>query len=142
MSVVLVDDHVLGRLLRGDRVRAVARHDVATTGLWYLRLCQAVERSLGGMLSAPFAQLDPARRARAIERVLELPDDIALLSLRSLAPTMARQQVSFPKLNLLGRETLAAATQLPSDVLVAENNIGPRLAKALAETGHKVRTAR
>jgi hypothetical protein len=142
VAIVLVDDHVLGRILRGDRVRELARHDIATTGLWYLRLCQAVERGQRGQLSEPLFALPFELQGPARERIMELPNDIALVSLRTLAPVMARQLPDHDGLNLLAREVLAAATSLPAEVVVSAGNIGPRLTAALGATGRRIRVAR
>ena len=126
--IALVDDRLLGRVLRGEQIPALRRYDVATTGLWYLRLCQAVRHDRGGELSLPFRHLDPVRRDRAITRLLALPTEVAMLSLRDLVPTMADVGAG---LNLLSREVLAAAITFPAKLVVSEGNLGPRLSDAL-----------
>jgi hypothetical protein len=134
--IALVDDQRLSAILRGysppDPSSAVA-----TTGCWYLRLCQAVldadERT--GALSRPFAVLPPAERASALRTVLDLPADITLVSLRDLAPLMAELRRRHP-LNLLSLEALAAAVHLDADVVLS--TASPRLQVALAAEGRSV----
>lgn len=138
MTVALIDDQTLGLVLRGTVPRALRRFDLATTGYWYVRLCQAVlsatERS--GVLSGPFGDLPPSLRDRAIDGVLDLPEAIDLLSLRELAPAIGRLR-SRHALNILGMEVLAAADRLKADVFLSAPS--PRLQAALAEENRKCR---
>lgn len=128
---LLVDDQVLSRFLRGAPPAAVVDADaIFTTGYWYVRLCQAV---LGiadrpGALSSPFTALPREGRDQALAAVLELPDDIGLLSLRALAPVIARLRARH-QLNILGMEALAAAVQLDAHVVLSARS--PRLEDAL-----------
>ena len=109
---------------------------VFTTGHWYLRLCQAVVRGAGGALSGPLLSLPPARREAALRAVLDLPDDIELVSWRQVAPMMANQLDGPGRgLNLLSREALAAATMLQATVVMAEGNENQLLRRALELVG-------
>jgi hypothetical protein len=129
VSSALIDDQVLGAVLRGRTPRGLRRFDLATTGCWYVRLCQAVLVTAGrGPLSAPFADLPGALRERAVAAVLELPEEIALLSLRELAPDIGRLRRRHA-LNILGSEVLAAAVRLEAEVVLATPS--PRLQSAL-----------
>lgn len=110
-----------------------------TTGLWYVRLCQAVlstdERT--GVLSAPFVALPEPLRARAIRAVLALPDEIGLVSFRELGPTVGQLRARH-RLNLLGMEALAAAVHLSSEdrELVVELSVSsPKLEASLELEG-------
>jgi hypothetical protein len=138
VSVALVDDQALSAVLRGAVPRTLRRFDLATTGYWYVRLCQAVlsasERS--GALSGPFAHLPAAMRDRAIDGLLELPDNIGLVSLRDLAPAIGRLRARH-SLNILGMEVLAAADRLDARVFLSVPS--PRLQAALAEEGRTCR---
>jgi hypothetical protein len=130
--IVLVDDQLLSRVLRGERPRPVLSPDeVFTTGYWYVRLCQAAlavaERP--GALSAPFAALPRDRREQALAAVMELPEEIGLLSLRELGPVIGRLRGRH-ELNILGMEALAAAVQLNATVALSARS--PRLEAALA----------
>ena len=135
--VQLVDDQILGSVLRGDPPPEPDL-PVFTTGYWYVRLCQAVlgAHSRPGALSRPFAILPPELRRRAMQAVLELPDAIGLESLRHLGPLIGelRQRHS---LNALGIEVLAAAIRL--DATVWLSSPAPRLQDALAAEGRPVR---
>ena len=134
MTIALVDDQVLGAVLRDDPPPAVAADALATTGCWYLRLCQAVLRSTDrpGALAAPIARLPPALRERAIRSVLALPEGVVLRSLRHLAPDVAHIRERHA-LNLLAAEAVAAASDLGARVVLATPS--PRLQAALDDEG-------
>ena len=136
----IVDDRLLGELLRGSRP---PRTDEAvyTTGYWYVRLCQAVlgASDRTGALSQPFAGQAPVMRERAIRRVLELPDEIGLVSLRTLGPLIARHRRRH-RLNALGSEALAAAVHLEASVFLSVPS--PLLEDALRDEGLHVEVVR
>lgn len=127
--IQLVDDQLLGRILRGDQPPQPGV-EVFTTGYWYVRLCQAVlnasERT--GILSGPFAALPDEDRARAMRGLLELPAAIGLQSLRELGPVIGQLRARHD-LNILGMEALAAATRLEANVFLTAPS--PRLEAAL-----------
>jgi hypothetical protein len=131
---VLVDDQTVSALLRGER--RWPRRAVFTTGHWYLRLCQAVVRGVGGQLSGPVLALPPVQRERVLEAILELPERIDIMSWTRVAPVMA-SQLAGPGhgLNLLAREALAAATILNAEVVIAPGNESPSLTAALRSAG-------
>ena len=91
-----------------------------------------------GVLARPFANLPPGLRARAMTAVLELPDEIGLISLRDLAPTVARLR-QYHQLNIVSIEALAAATLLRATVYLSPPS--PLLESALANEGLTARTA-
>lgn len=130
MTTVLVDDAILGQILRGAPHPLPPDATVFTTGCWYVRLCQAVLRGdeARGRLSRPFAEHPPALRRRALDAALDLPVSIGLLSLREIGPSMGRIQRD-EALNLLGTEALAAAQHLGAAVHLSTPN--PRLQGAL-----------
>jgi hypothetical protein len=133
---VLIDDQCLSVILRGESIEEIQGHSVHTTGHWYYRLCQAYFRSASmGALSRPFESLSGEERVQAESRILALPDEIGLISMRELAPDMARLVDSHPHLNLLAREALAAALVLDAKVVL---NVGsPGLQAALATEGRE-----
>ncbi len=120
MTIALIDDQLLGQVLRGRTPRPLVAKELFTTGHWYVRLCQAVFRSddRTGVLSRPFAELSPERRDQARDGVLELPAEIGLISLRVLAPTIANLRERH-HLNILSIEALAAATHLGAKVYLS-----------------------
>ena len=130
--ITLVDDQQLGVALR-EGVSADST-ELFTTGLWYVRLCQAVLGAVGrpGVLSAPFTTLPPAARDQAIEALIELPDGIGLVSLRDLAPIIGRLRQQH-HLNILGMEALAAAVHLGASVRISASS--PKLQHALEMEG-------
>jgi hypothetical protein len=117
VTVALIDDQLLGQVLRGATPRSLAAAELYTTGYWYVRLCRAAlgadERT--GVLSRPFAELSPDLRVRALKAVLDLPDSIGMLSLRELGPTIAELR-QHHQLSILGIEALAAASLLGAHV--------------------------
>lgn len=134
--IQLVDDQLLGRILRGNEAPKPDA-DIFTTGYWYVRLCQAVlsASQRPGVLSSPFAKLPPDARASAIRGLLELPEAIGLLSLRELGPLIGQLRARHD-LNILGVEALAAATRLEADVFLSAPS--PRLESALQAEGRPV----
>jgi hypothetical protein len=131
MTVSLIDDQLLGQILRGQTPSSVGSTELYTSGYWYVRLCQAVlgANERPGVLSRPFSDLPPDLRTRATQAVLELPAEIGLLSLRELAPTIALLRRRY-QLNILGLEALAVAVCLQADVFLSANS--PLLEAALA----------
>lgn len=132
----LVDDQRLSQILRGAD-RPDLEGDLFTTGYWYVRLCQAVVAAADrtGVLSEPFAALPPPQRERAVQSLIELPESIGLLGLRTLAPTIGTLRRRHD-LNILGMEVLAAAVHLGADVHLSAAS--PRLEAALEREERRV----
>ncbi len=124
--MIIIDDQLLLDVLSGHAINAVGdpfeRGEVFTTGCWYYRLARAVAAGVGtGSLSRRFEALDPPTRARALRALDELPDQIGLLSLRSVVPVMRALRVRRP-LNMLNAEALAAALVLDASVVVTTDS--------------------
>lgn len=83
----------------------------------------------------PSPRSPPATRDRAIQALLELPDQIGLVSLRELAPVIGRLRNRYD-LNILGMEVLAAAVHLQADVYISAPS--PRLQEALSRESRGV----
>jgi hypothetical protein len=134
----LIDDRLLGEVLRGVVVGELRERDLFTTGYWYVRLCQAAfgAGASSGVLSSPFASLTGSLRVRAMTAVMELPPSVGLISLRQLAPLTGQLRRDHP-LNILGSEALAAAKHLGADVFLSAAS--PRLQEALSREGLTVR---
>lgn len=76
------------------------------------------------------------RRDGAIRAVLELPDEVEILSWKLVAAMMANQLDGPGRgLNLMSREVLAAATLLSARVVMATENENRLLSEALHEVG-------
>jgi len=132
----LIDDQLLGAVLRGN---PPPQRDVPlyTTGYFYVRLCQAVLASsaAAGVLSTPFNALPHELRERATSVLLELPEEVGLVSLRELGPVIGRLRVRHD-LNVLGMEVLASAVYLEADVFLSASS--PRLEEALGRESRAV----
>lgn len=143
MRVVLVDDHLLLRILLDDeppRLRPRPAR-IATTGLWYHRLCRALtDRAVVGSLSRRLGAVTDDVAAAALAAVIDLPDTVELLSLRALGWPMAELVHAQGRLNLLSLEALAAARHLGADICLAEHDNNEPLRAAAAELGIPVRT--
>ena len=131
----LVDDRVLSTLLQGG-APPQPEQPVYTTGCWYVRLCQAaLSSTVSGTLSSSFAELPPKLVPRALHSLLELPEEIGLVSLRTLAPLIGRLRSRHRQLNLLSIEALAAALHLNAQVYLLTPT--PPLQDALAAEGRQ-----
>lgn len=143
MSIVVVDDHLLLRLLLDDEPSTL-RPDgaaIATTGLWYHRLCRALaDEKVIGSISRQLGAVDDAVAAAVLGMVIDLPDTIELVSLRTLGWPMGELVHAGARLNLLSLEALAAARQLSAEVCLAEADDNAPLRSAAAEIGVTVRT--
>jgi hypothetical protein len=141
VTVALIDDQLLVQVMRQRTPRSLAAKELYTTGCWYVRLCQAAlganERT--GVLSRPFAELSRDLRDRALKAVLELPEDIGMLSLRQVGPTIAQLR-QHHQLNILGIEALAAASVLDAQVFLSAPS--PMLEAALTFENLKVKVAK
>ena len=138
--IQLIDDQLLSAVLRGASPPDPDA-EVFTTGYWYVRLCRAVLGAADrtGILSRPFAALPHAARTRATQGLLELPNSVGLLSLRTLAPAIGQLRQRH-ELNILGMEALAAATELRAEVHLSAAS--PRLEAALAAESINVEVGR
>ena len=110
-------------------------------GYWYVRLCQAVLGASDhrGVLSSPFISLPPDHRERATRALMELPEDVGLVSLRNLAPLIGQLRRRHD-LNILGMEVLSASIHLEADVYLSAPS--PRLQDALDHEGRRAEVVR
>jgi hypothetical protein len=140
VSSAVVDDHLLRDILVGDRDSALgglAPGGIATTGLWFFRLCSSfAQPSVTGRLSAPVAALPPELQAAFRTQLVALPVEIEMLGLRQLAWPMAelqaRHRAARRPLSAAMAEALAAAQQLGAAIAVSRHDVGPHL-RAAAE---------
>jgi len=133
VSTIVLDDHLLGDVI-GDTIpphlaRLMKRREVATTNLYYVRLCKAAVSARGGAITRHW---DAIRREQAARSLLELPDAIQILPMRDLAFRIATLARDF-RLSTLGAEAVAAAEALRAQVCVWEGDAGPRIRDACAE---------
>lgn len=142
MSVVLVDDHLLLRVLLGDEPATLRPPNtaIATTGLWYHRLCRALaDDKVVGSISRQLGSVDDTMASAVLGAVIDLPDTIELISLRRLSWAMGELVHSGARLNLLSLEALAAAQQLSAEVCLAEVDDNAPLRSAATAFGVTVR---
>ncbi|CAN5555178.1 hypothetical protein BH24ACT5_BH24ACT5_01680 [soil metagenome] len=145
MSTILLDDHLLLRVLLDDEPPSLRPVGVAvaTTGLWYHRLCRALsDDAVVGSMSKRLGAVDGAVAAEVLGSVAELPDAIELVSLRTLGWPMAELVQAGARLNLLALEALAAARQLASNICLAEADDNAPLRSAAQTFGVTVQTIR
>lgn len=143
MSTVLLDDHLLLRVLLEDEPATLrpAGATLATTGLWYHRLGRALaDQRVVGSMSRRLGAVDPAVAAGVLGAVIDLPDTIELVSLRTLGWPMAELARVGPRLNLLSLEAIAAALHLPAVVCLADDDDNAPLRSAADDLGVVVRT--
>ncbi len=122
---VLLDDHLLRDWMVGpdrDLRRAVRREPLATTNLWYARLCKSAARAAGGAL---LGDLPAAERESLVAALVKLPDDVTVVPMRDLAWRMGVLVSQHNGLSTLGSEAVAAAEALGAHVLASSRDDSP-----------------
>lgn len=134
MTVVL-DDHLLRDwMARRDQplTDAVAGDSVATTNLWYARLCKSAARAGAGALLAGWRAED--RRA-LIAGLVALPDDVVVVPMRGLAWRMGELVADHRGLSTVGAEAVAAALSVSARLLVSARDDGPGIRECCRTLG-------
>jgi hypothetical protein len=90
-------------------------------------------------MSRSLGKVDARIANAAVRAVIELPDTIGLVSLRSLGWPMASLITDGLRLNLLSLEALAAAEMLDAEICMAEADNNPTLLEAASLRGVSVR---
>jgi hypothetical protein len=142
MTFVVVDDHLLLRVLLDDEPPALRPRGavIATTGLWYHRLCRALsDRAVVGSMSRRLGQVDAAIASGAIESVIDLPNTIEMVSLRRLGWPMAELVHAGARLNLLSLEALAVARHLDAEICLADQDDNAPLIASAPNFGVTIR---
>jgi hypothetical protein len=132
---VLLDDHLLRDWMArpdGALVEAVGDDDIATTNLWYARLCKSAARATGGAL---FGGWEDAERRALIGGLVALPDAIAVAPMRDLAWRMGVLIADHRGLSTLGAEAVAAAVALQSRIMVSARDDGPGIRRCCESLG-------
>lgn len=140
MSRVVLDDHLLRDLLAHNASRGLTRiledYEPATTNLYLVRLCRSAVAAAGGALTGSW----PTSTRRELgRRLVALPEDIAVVPMRTIAFRMA-ELAGTHRLSTLSAEAAAAAEHLDAPLCVWTGDDGPRLRAAIAAIGGKYRT--
>ena len=106
----------------GALVEVVGDDDIATTNLWYVRLCKSAAAATGGALLAGWE--DEERRA-LISGLVALADNITVVPMRELAWHIGVLVADHRGLSTLGAEAVAAAVALEGRILVSARDDGP-----------------
>lgn len=130
MSQVVLDDHLLRDVLADEQGRRLARlveqNELATTNLYYVRLCKSVVAARGGALTGGWS----GERRRALgRRLLDLPESILILPMRLIGYRVAELAGS-QRVSTLGAEAVAAAEHLGASLCVWDGDDGPGIREA------------
>lgn len=140
MSRAVLDDHLLRDLLANEvstgLAQILADHEPATTNLYLVRLCRSVVAAAGGALTGSWPT--DARRELG-RRLVALPDNIAVVPMRTIAFRMA-ELADVHGLSALSAEAAAASEHLDAPLCVWTGDEGPRLRAAVAAIGRQYRT--
>jgi surface antigen len=124
MSVVVIDDHLLGDVVGGmvptELAIELRQNVIATTNLYYYRLCRAALVARGGALTGSWS---PERRGQAARALVALSPEIEMLPIRTLAFRMA-ELARDHQLSALGAEAVAAAEASGGSLVVWEGDDG------------------
>jgi hypothetical protein len=135
MATVLLDDHLLRDWLVGPDgalKRAMGPSTVATTNLWYVRLCKSAAGYGGGALLGSWSGDE---RDAVIAGLIALPDAVQVVAMTELAWRMGQLANQYSGLSTLGAEAVAAAERLSARVLVSSRDDGPGIRGACGALG-------
>jgi hypothetical protein len=130
MTVVLLDDHLLRDWLSGpdpSLKRALSRAQIATTNLWYARLCKSAAGHAGGALLGAWSETE---RAAVIGGLIALPEQVLILPMKDRAWRMGQLAIQHHGLSMLGAEAVSTAEHLSARVLVSSRDDGPGIRNA------------
>ncbi|GAC1517976.1 MAG: hypothetical protein NVS1B12_07920 [Acidimicrobiales bacterium] len=122
---VLLDDHLLRDWMVGPDTalrRAVGRHDLATTNLFYARLCKSAAATTGTALLGGW---NPEERTAIAASLVALSPEFTIVPMRELAWRMGVLVSEHTGLSTLGSEAAAAAQALSATVLVSARDASP-----------------
>lgn len=130
MSLVVVDDHLLRAALANEGDRRLRRlfeaNEIATTNLYYVRLCKSVVAARGGKLTGGWS--DEGRRELG-RRLIQLPESIRMVPMNVIGHRVAEICLAH-KVSTLGAEAVAAAEQLGAILWVWDRGDGPNIREA------------
>ena len=100
---------------------------MATTNLFYARLCKSAAGQRGGALLGGW---DPAERDALIAVLVALPDEFEVVPMRDLAWRMGQLIGEHRGLSTLSAEAVAAAEYLDARLLVSSRDESPGMRDA------------
>jgi hypothetical protein len=136
---VLLDDHLLRDWMVGpgrDLRSAVRRQSLATTNLWYARLCKSAARATSAGL---LGHRPEAERVALVAVLVKLPADVTVVPMRDLAWRIGVLVSEHTGLSTLGSEAVAEAEALGARVLAYAALDEVRRRTQHATTGHRGR---
>ncbi len=137
MVITLLDDHLLRDWLVGpdSRLRrSLGESEVATTNLFYARLCKSAARYRGGALLGSWNDVE---RDVVISGLISLPDAITVVPMVDVAWRIGQLVNEFSGLSTLGAEAVASAERLGARVLVSSLDDSPGVRHACRMLGIK-----
>ena len=134
MSHVVLDDHLLRDVLSAEQrpplESLVSANEIATTNLYYVRLCKSVIAARRGKLTGGWSI---ERRRDLGRRLLELPESILILPMRLIGYRVA-EVADNQRVSTLGAEAVAAAEHLGASLCVWDGDDGPGIREAARAT--------
>ncbi len=132
---VVVDDHLLRDWMARrdeDLLRAIDGEPIATTNLWYARLCKSAASAGGGALLGGWGVEE--KRA-LIAGLVALPEAVIVVPMRHLAWAMGELVADHDGLSTLGAEAVAATIELDAGLLVSARDDGPGIRRCCVALG-------
>ena len=122
---VVLDDHLLSDVVAGEQGRRLGRlaamNELATTNLYYVRLCTNAVGSRGGALTGGWSG---EYRRELGRRLLDLPDSILIPPMRLIGYRVA-ELAERGRISTLGAEAVAAAEHLGASLCVWRETMVP-----------------
>lgn len=143
MARLVLDDHLLNDVLAGRRppeFEGLEADGLATTNLWFFRLSLSwADPEVRAKLSEPVARLAPSVQAAFRSRLVALPKDVEVLSMKELVWPMAelcvRHRNYGRRLSAMAAEALATAWRHRGGIAVSRADVDPNLEGAARADG-------
>ncbi len=132
---VVIDDHLLRDLMTATNRTLANRltgQTVATTNLWYARLCKSAARHGGGALLGGWTGTE---RDGLVAALVALPPDVHIEPMRSLAWRMGELSARHRGLSSLGAEAVASAERLSATLVVSARDYRPGIRACAGQLG-------
>lgn len=133
--IVVLDDHLLRDWMArpdSDLAGAVAGEKIATTNLWYARLCKTAARANG---SSILRGLRPEEHRLLVAGLVTLPGEVMVVPMRRLAWRMGELVADHRGLSTLGAEAVAATIESDARLLVSSRDDGPGIRQCCRTLG-------